>query len=203
MAKAALIRRGCSRIVFVSPQLRDSVASRLGFDPADCAVIPNGIDVTSFEHQQTAPLRADLTLPADAILVGAVGNLRRPKGYDVLLRATRIAIDRVPRLHVVIAGDTSGTVYPEISALRGPARLEAQVNFLGLRSDVPAILRSLDLYVLSSNTEGFSIACCEAMAAGVPISGHAQWRARADPGRRPLRPARPARRPGGARRGGP
>ena len=43
------------------------------------------------------------------------------------------------------------------------------MTFLGLRSDVSRILNNLDVFVLSSHTEGFSIACIEAMACGVPV----------------------------------
>ena len=47
--------------------------------------------------------------------------------------------------------------------------LDQQVSFLGLRSDVAELLRSFDVYALSSTTEGFSIACIEAMAGGTPV----------------------------------
>lgn len=168
-AKAALIRRGASSVVFVSDQLRDALASRLALAPKQCVVIPNGVDVAGIAAAELAPLRADLDLPGDAFLVGAVGNLRRPKAYDVLLRAARIAIDQEPRLRFVIAGDNAVPLLDELLALRGELGLERHVHFLGLRADVPAVLKALDAYVLSSSTEGFSIACCEAMAAGLPV----------------------------------
>ena len=167
--KAALIRRGASRVVFVSDQLRDALAPRLALAPKQCVVIPNGVDVAGIAAAAPAPLRADLGLPRDSFLVGAVGNLRRPKAYDVLLRAARIAIDQEPRLRFVIAGDNAVPLHDELLRLRDSLGLDQHVHFLGLRPDVPAVLKALDAFVLSSSTEGFSIACCEAMAAGLPV----------------------------------
>ncbi len=168
-AKAALIRRGASSVVFVSDQLRDALAPRLALAPKQCVVIPNGVDVAGIAGAEPAPLRSDLDLPSDTLLVGSVGNLRRPKAYDVLLRAARIAIDQEPRLHFVIAGDNAVPLHDELLQLRNSLGLDRQVHFLGLRPDVPAVLKALDAFLLSSSTEGFSIACCEAMAAGLPV----------------------------------
>lgn len=169
-AKATLIRRGTRKVVFVSEQLKADLLPRLRMaDDAHCAVIPNGVDVARIATATPARLRAELGLDSDVFLVGAVGNLRRPKAYDVMLRAARLACDADPRLRFVIAGDTATPLHDELLSLRAELHLGGLVHFLGLRTDVPAVLRALDAYVLSSSTEGFSIACCEAMAAGVPV----------------------------------
>ena len=47
--------------------------------------------------------------------------------------------------------------------------LEAIVHFAGLRRDIPAVLKALDIFVLPSHWEGFSLSVLEAMAAGLPI----------------------------------
>ncbi len=168
-AKATFVRRGASRVVFVSDQLRDALAPKLALAPKQCVVIPNGVDVTRIAAAEPASLRSDLDLPNDTFLVGAVGNLRRPKAYDVLLRAARIAVDQEPRLRFVIAGDNAVPLHDELLQLRSTLGLDRHVHFLGLRLDVPGVLKTLDAFVLSSSTEGFSIACCEAMAAGLPV----------------------------------
>jgi len=168
-AKTAIIRRGVQTVVFVSDQLRRDLAPRLGLDESRCVIIPNGVDVERIASASPAPIRSELGLPRDAFLFGAVGNVRRPKAYDALLRAARLAVDQEPRLRFIIAGDTAVPLYGELLALRAQLKLDDIVHFLGLRPDVPAVLKALDAYVLTSTTEGFSIACCEAMAAGVPV----------------------------------
>ena len=47
--------------------------------------------------------------------------------------------------------------------------LDEALSFLGLRADVADLMPDFDVYALSSTTEGFSIACIEAMACGVPV----------------------------------
>lgn len=167
--KAMLIRKGSRKAVFVSESLRKDLATRLGMAESNCRVIPNGVDTNVFRSGRDTTIRRELGLAEDIILVGAVGNIRRPKAYDVLLRAAGEVLARSSRIHFVIAGECSGALADELLLLRKKLGIEAQVTFLGLRSDVAAIMRNLDVFVLSSRTEGFSIACIEAMACGTPV----------------------------------
>ena len=167
--KAAIVRRGSRRVIFVSDRLKEELARRLALAPSQCVTIPNGVDTTAFRRLPDRSLRAELGLPGDAVLIGAIGNIRAPKAYDVLLRAARVLVDRVPRARLVIAGDEANALGRELLRLRDDLGLQRHVMFLGLRSDVARILNNLDVYVLSSHTEGFSIACIEAMACGIPV----------------------------------
>lgn len=167
--KAALVRRGSRKVIFVSERLQEHLEPRLHLADSQRTVIPNGVDTELFRPNRDRSLRAELGISDDTMLVGAIGNVRAPKAYDVLLRAARIAIDRSQRLHFVIAGDCANALGGQLQQLVRDLRLERHVTFLGLRSDVPRILNNLDVFVLSSRTEGFSIACIEAMACGVPV----------------------------------
>ena len=167
--KATIVRNGSHRVVFVSDRLREELGRRLALAPSQCVTIPNGVDTAVFRPLPDRTLRSELGLPSDAVLIGAIGNVRAPKAYDVLLRAARVLVDRVPRAHLVIAGDDANALGRELVELRDALGLQPHVTFMGLRNDVARILNNLDVYVLSSNTEGFSIACIEAMACGVPV----------------------------------
>lgn len=167
--KANIVRRGSDRAIFVSPQLREHLQPRFGLSNAQCVVIPNGVDTEVFRPTFDRSLRNELRLADETILVGAIGNVRAPKGYEVLLQAVRILRLRSQHFHFVIAGDSDNTLGQELKGLAAELGVESHVTFLGLRSDVARILNNLDLFVLSSHTEGFSIACIEAMACGVPV----------------------------------
>jgi glycosyltransferase involved in cell wall biosynthesis len=168
-AKAAIIRRGSRKVVFVSDNLRTDLSARLRLPASRCAVIPNGVDTTLFQPGRDRSVREELGIADDTILVGSVGNVRKPKAYEVLLKAAERVTRGTDRYHFVIAGDAGGTLGAELLQLRNQLGLERRVSFLGLRSDVPTVLRNLDIFALSSRTEGFSIACIEAMACGVPV----------------------------------
>ncbi len=167
--KSALVRRGSRKVVCVSGHLQAHLKPLLDLGDSQCAVIPNGVDTEAFRPSRDRSLRIELGLSDETVLVGAIGNVRPPKAYDVLLRAARIAIDRSRRLHFVIAGDCDNDLGRQLARLSRDLGLERHVTFLGLRADVARILNNLDVYVLSSHTEGFSIACIEAMACGVPV----------------------------------
>lgn len=167
--KSAIVRHGSRKVVFVSERLEEVLAPRLRLDRAQCAVIPNGVDTEAFRPCPDRSLRTELGLADDTILAGAIGNVRTPKAYEVLLRAARLALDRSPRLHFVIAGDNANALGRDLVELARTLRLERHMSFLGLRSDIARILNNLDAFVLTSRTEGFSIACVEAMACGIPV----------------------------------
>jgi glycosyltransferase involved in cell wall biosynthesis len=167
--KHSLLRHGVSHTVFVSEPLRRELNEHLRLPGSRTSVITNAVDTVRFRPGLAGTLRSEMQLPAGLPLVGAVGNVRRPKGYDVLLRAWRALKDGGTAAHLAIVGEGSGTLMTELLALRTALGLERDVTFLGLRSDIVNVLRSLDVLVSSSTTEGFSIVCVEAMACGVPV----------------------------------
>lgn len=167
--KAAIVRRGSRSVIFVSERLRDHLRPRFRLTAAQCAVIPNGVDTEIFRPTRDRSLRAELGIADDISLIGAIGNVRKPKAYDVLLRAARALADRSQRFHLVIAGDCANELGGQLRQLGAELGIERHVTFLGLRPDVSRILNSLDVFALSSHTEGFSIACVEAMACGIPV----------------------------------
>ena len=167
--KAALIRKGSRKVVFVSRSLREELARTLRIPAAQSVIIPNGIDTVRFSPGRDESIRAELHLPPDAVLVGAIGNVRPAKAYDNFLRAAHVLVNRSDRFYFAIAGQYSGNLADELMALRRELKLEQRVFFLGLRSDVATVLHNLDIFALSSKSEGFSIACVEAMACGVPV----------------------------------
>jgi len=167
--KAAIVRRGSRKVVFVSERLEEHLRPRLGLTGAQCAVIPNGVDTDVFRPLRNRSLRVELGLSDDTLLVGAIGNVRAEKAYEVLLQAALRLIDRSQRFHFVIVGYRDNALGGQLTQLNRDLGIERHVTFLDLRSDVAAILNNLDVFVLSSHTEGFSIACIEAMACGVPV----------------------------------
>lgn len=167
--KAAIVRRGSRKVVFVSERLEEHLRPRLGLTGAQCIVIPNGVDTDVFRPFRDRSLRVELGLSDDTLLVGAIGNVRAEKAYEVLLQAALNLIDRSRRFHFVIVGYRDNALGGKLTQLSRDLGIERHVTFLDLRSDVARILNNLDVFVLSSQTEGFSIACIEAMACGIPV----------------------------------
>jgi glycosyltransferase involved in cell wall biosynthesis len=123
----------------------------------------NGIDTTIFgpDPQAHREVRESLTLGADEILLLAVGRLWKQKDYPNLLRALAdLNTEHCPRLFIV--GD--GPLRAELAELVSSLNLRDYVQFLGIRHDIPALMAACDVFVLSSEFEGFGLVVAEAMA---------------------------------------
>lgn len=148
---------------------RDVLAQGL-IPAAKVVAIPNGIRLDAFEPASDAARTAlvrELGLPLGTRLIGAVGRLNWAKDPVSLVRAFRMVRERHPATALVWIGD--GALRTEVEAAAKSEGVADRVILLGDRSDVPRLLTGLDLYAMSSLTEGYSIALLEACAAGLPI----------------------------------
>lgn len=126
------------------------------------AVIPNaGMDGAA-EPPSAAPAR-----PAgEGPVLVACGRLVPQKGYPVLLRALARVRERVPaRLRIL----GEGPLRDELGALARELGVADAVSFEGFRPDPARFMAAADVFVLSSEYEGFGNVIVEAMAAGAPV----------------------------------
>ena len=145
----------------------------LGVDPSRLSCIPNGVDTQRFRPgERSIALRRELLGPAadnaaDEPLVGFVGRLSPEKGPEVFVRAALMLRDRLPTARFVIVGD--GPLRESMQAMVEQYRLSDRLHFAGVRDDMPAVYRELDLVVSTSHSEAMPLAIMEAMASGVPV----------------------------------
>jgi glycosyltransferase involved in cell wall biosynthesis len=112
-------------------------------------------------------VRDELGISPEAPLAGTVGSLTPKKSHETLLRAARVARQRLPDLRVAVVGQG-----PLAGALRRRAAelaVEDAVTLVGYREDAARVASAFDLFVLSSRHEGLPVALLEAMAAGRPV----------------------------------
>ena len=114
-----------------------------------------------------ASLRTELGIRDEERIVAAVGSLYDVKGHKYLLEAVPSILRAHPSTVFLIAGRGERE-----AALRRQAQrlgIDARVQFLGFRPDVPALLAMCDVFVQPSLSEGLSIAILEAMGAARPV----------------------------------
>jgi len=167
--KISAINAGASRIIAVSERLRESIVESVGLRDDMSQVIYNGIVTSDFTQHRSADFRERFGWAANAVIVGSIGNIHPAKGYDVLLRAAAILNTGDRPYRFVIAGNDENPLYPELVKLRADLGLEKVVQFLGFYDDPIRFMGSIDMFLLPSISEGFSIATIEAMAAKVPV----------------------------------
>jgi len=162
---------GRNRHVFaVSDHVRDSIRYPT---PLALSTMPpvetlyHGIDQASIaEWASRNGVREELGIPHDAPVVGTVANFKSHKRLDQLLRAFAVVHREVPDARLVLVGQ--GPLEGELFRLARSLGLHDRVLFTGFREDAPRVCSTFDVFALSSEHEGLSIALIEALALGKP-----------------------------------
>jgi glycosyltransferase involved in cell wall biosynthesis len=125
--------------------------------------IYNGLDVPE-ELQPNLPPK-----PGHFRII-TVGNIRRVKGHDLFIRAAAVVLQRFADASFSIVGEVLEPDYfDELQGLVEQLKLSERFHFAGGVANPREYLRSADLFVLPSRSEGFSNAIIEAMAASLPV----------------------------------
>ena len=125
-------------------------------------VIHNGLDLGPM-------IRKEARAPEQAPVITTIGNIRRVKGHDLLIRAVPRVLAQFPTARFTIAGEVlEPAFFAELQALVEHLGVQEHVFFLGKITDQQTHLRGSDVFVLPSRSEGFSNALIEAMASGLP-----------------------------------
>lgn len=130
--------------------------------PGRVRVIPNPVLVQTGAADGPAPLPA-----AEGPTILCVGRLYRQKGFDLALRAMALLPPACDAWRLVILGE--GPERPALESLRGELGLGERVQLPGQVPDPRPWLRRAGIFLMSSRSEGFPNALCEAMAAGLPV----------------------------------
>lgn len=132
-------------------------------------VIHNGIDLPKFREvaESRHSIRRRLGVAESDLVLTAIGRLTPDKDYGNLLNAFEIAARQESRIRLLVVGD--GELASQLRMDVHESAVRDRVDFLGLRNDVPEILKATDLFVLSSIREGFGLVLAEAMASRVPV----------------------------------
>ncbi len=160
-----LIARRADAFVAVSQADRRRMIEVERIDPGKVVVVPNAIPTRMPSVDRD--VRAELGIPADALVIGTVCVLRPQKALDMMLAAVARLRTRFPSCRMVIAGE--GGERQRLEALASELDIEETIRFLGQRDDVPDVLAAFDVFVLSSDFEGMPLAVIEAMGAGIPV----------------------------------
>ena len=141
---------------------------------AKVEVLYNPVDTSAFAAaERSAAVRASLGAKPDQRLIGTVGRIHPRKDLDTFVRACALVAARFDDARFAIVGvaEQSGEAeYQErIQALAVQLGIRDRVTFAGARRDIPAVMKALDVFVLTSRHEGFGRVVAEAMAAARPV----------------------------------
>ncbi|MEM1450772.1 MAG: glycosyltransferase family 4 protein [Planctomycetota bacterium] len=165
--------RTTDRILAVSAATRDDLV-RLGVAGPDAVdVVPPGVALQDLlallEDRPDAPLRRDLGLGPDDVLVAVIGRMAPVKRVHVALKVFARLADEFPGVHLAFAGDGPDRRALESRIAALPSSVAARVHLLGALPDVLPLHAALDVLLSTSFSEGMPVAMIEAAAAARPV----------------------------------
>ncbi|MFH1461477.1 MAG: glycosyltransferase family 4 protein [bacterium] len=141
-------------------------------------VIPNAIDINN--KQKSNLTRKDLGFYQEDFVIGAVGRLEKIKSYDLLIKSVATICNTIEKINnsdcnnkqlksikLCIVGD--GSQRNKLEKLGLKLKIEKYILFTGMRDDVKDIYPLFDCFIISSQSEGLSIALLEALSFKLPI----------------------------------
>jgi glycosyltransferase involved in cell wall biosynthesis/uncharacterized protein (DUF362 family) len=192
-----LLAARTKRVIIVSEDSKKVAIANGSVTEAKVAVIPNGVDTSLLtprvaETGSPDSIRVRLGIPSDAIVIGSVGRLSPEKNYSLLVRAFASLSGKVDGCQVAQLSSQDQKDFSPLTTQQhnnttiflilvgdGPDRgvIEAEIARLnmkdrcfiaGMQGDVLPWLHAMDIFSLSSDTEGLSISLLEAGACGLP-----------------------------------
>lgn len=156
------------KVIAVSPKIEREVLAA-GVRRENVELIFNAIVAENYrpEDQVRGTFRARYAIPENAVLIGNVGRLSPEKGQGDFLDAAAVVIREVPDAHFALIGD--GPTRELLQAKAKVLGLERQVTFTGHLTDVRPAFRDMDLFALTSHTEGFPNVILESLCMGTPV----------------------------------
>ena len=179
---SAVMTRG-ERVIAVSESIRSYILENYpATDPSLIRVIPRGIDPASYGAHRTPPedwlakWRSDHPQPAGKTTLLLPGRITRLKGHEDFFRLISALKENGVPAHGLVAGDTHPKKIAYLDELKQLVRslgLEADISFLGHRTDLREVMGTSDIVcALSQQPESFGRTVLEALALGKPVVGY-------------------------------
>jgi len=156
-------------VIAVSPLVKKDLVEN-GVKNNKAQIINNGVNLDDFNCQvlvNKGHLRSQLGVSKDGTIIGCVGRLSPEKGFNFFIHAAKIILRDYPKTCFLIIGE--GPEKENLYGLSSSLGIAENIFFTGLREDVSALYRIMDVFVISSLNEGLPIVLLEAMASQRPV----------------------------------
>jgi glycosyltransferase involved in cell wall biosynthesis len=161
-----------TRYVGVCRSIRDAAVGRMPGREHHALEIPSMVDVAALRLGDRAACRRELAIAPDAQVIGWLGRLDAKKRVEDFIEAAALVHAQRPEVVFLVVGGPDAFMPDYAERLRALAHargLGRSLRFLGDRSDVPAVLAALDVFVWLSRGEGMPHVIAEAGAVGLPV----------------------------------
>lgn len=161
-----LVKNNNLRIIALHENMVDTLNDMFSAD--NTTVILNGIDITRFTtvKEDKESIRKDLAVPKDAFVVGHVGRFEKPKNHELIVEVFNEFSKQREDAYLILVG--YGSLIESTKKRIKELGLEEKVKILSFRTDIPRILKAMDVFFFPSVFEGLGISLIEAQIVGLP-----------------------------------
>jgi glycosyltransferase EpsF len=163
-----LIKISSTRFCSCSSEAAKFLFGKGSFESSKVKILNNGIDLTQFENIQENrnEILSELGIPVEAKIIGHVGRFSTSKNQTFILKILKKLLEKDNQIFVLLVGDGPLKQQVEEEALK--LGIADHILFLGVRSDIPRLMRHFDVFLFPSLFEGFGIVTIEAQSTGTP-----------------------------------
>lgn len=157
--------RLCDHMITVSNLNIDEIVERKISTRDKLTTVYSGIDLDKFNIDKTKEeIKKSLNIPQEDLVVGLIARMSNQKAPKYFVEAAKLILKEKQNVTFLMVGD--GPLKEELIEQIGD---ESKIRMLGSRTDIPEILKTLDIFALSSIYEGLGRAMTEAMICNIPI----------------------------------
>ena len=161
-------RRVIDQYVGVYPKLCQW-AKRAGFRDDRIDYVGHAMDLSRLNSVQAIDVRREFDLPIDRPVGIVVGNTRLEKGTDTFIQLIAESPTAKQAVYIIVGRDADPEFAQMCRGLLANHGLQDTIRFVGLRHDVPSLLRGVDFAVMPSRSESGPLVLIEYLAAGLPF----------------------------------
>ena len=153
-------------VTSISSATREALVRYENFPRSKIRIVYNGIDSSRYMLAQNSNLKQTLGISKGAYVLGTVARLDPIKNHLMMIRAFKIVKETYPETFLIIVGD--GPERENLEAFASELHLASNMIFTGFREDAYLFYKIMDIFLLTSFSEGTAMTLLEAMASGLP-----------------------------------
>lgn len=155
------------KVICISKKIEEIMRKDLKV-PDKCLTVSSGIDLERFKNSKdNGELRKSLQIPDTAPIIGNISAIADHKDYFTFVDVADQVISSNPNAYFVLIGD--GPLYAEISAYISTKKHKSHIIMTGFRADIPEIIKELNIFLITSKTEGLGTTILDTFANRIPV----------------------------------
>lgn len=153
-------------ILCVSQKIKEITAPAIK-DRMKLKVVYSGVDLNRFNNVVPVNLHEEYSVPRDYKLVGNIAALAPHKDYDTFILTAEKLLEKGEKLHFFIVGD--GPLKNRIENRVKESKYTDRFTLTGFRTDPLNVLKALDIFLITSKTEGLGTSIIDAFGSSIPV----------------------------------